>query len=98
MATEKRLIDADAFRQSLELDRFGYTNIVKVNIALDKSTVDAVHVVHGKWELRNVTSGINGRYWCCTACGCIRSYWEYEPDDNYCFKCGAKMDGGNEDG
>lgn len=55
-------------------------------------TVDAVPVVHAKWELRNVTGGTNGRYWCCSACDCIRSYWEYKAEDNYCFKCGAKMD------
>lgn len=48
MATKKRLIDANAFRQNLEVDRFGYTDIVKVNIALDKSTVDAVEVVRCK--------------------------------------------------
>jgi len=48
MKTEKRLIDANAFRNNLEVDRFGDTNIVKVNIALDKSTVDAVEVVQCK--------------------------------------------------
>ena len=44
----ERLIDVKAFRQSLEVDRFGCTDIVKVNIALDKSTVDAVEVVRCK--------------------------------------------------
>jgi hypothetical protein len=106
MATEKRLIAYDpitfeAFTRSIIKHRGpydyyddGYIDAVeRVEEWLEQNTVDAAPVVHGKWELRNVTSGINGRYWCCTACGCIRSYWEYEPDDNYCFKCGAKMDG-----
>ena len=60
---EQRLIDANAFRQSLELDRFGYTNIVKVNIALDKSTVDAVEVVRCRdcrfWHRETISCEMN---------------------------------------
>jgi hypothetical protein len=63
-----------------------------LDVLLEQPIVDAVPVVHAKWELRNVTGGTNGRYWCCSACDCIRSYWEYKAEDNYCFKCGAKMD------
>ena len=117
MATEKRLIDANALLESIEgtdwytinykgdatqgapCEEVAWYMARDIYSAIENApTVDAVEVVHGKWELRNVTSGINGRYWCCTACGCIRSYWEYEPDDNYCFKCGAKMDGGTDNG
>jgi Zn finger protein HypA/HybF involved in hydrogenase expression len=89
MANEKRLIDANAFRNNLEVDRFGYTDIVKVNIALDKSTVDAVEVVHGRW--------IDAREYCgdfmCSNCNALYGTNKF----NYCPNCGAKMDGGNED-
>jgi hypothetical protein len=99
MATEKRLIDANALgickakREAFENPAYADGWNSAIEIIENAPTVDAVPVVHGKWELRNVTSGMNGRYWCCSACGCIRSYWEYKAEDNYCFKCGAKMDG-----
>jgi hypothetical protein len=90
MSYTKRLIDAEAFRNNLEVDRFGYTDIVKVNIALDKSTVDAVEVVHARWD-----DSFDGITPYCTACG--RSHNCINRTPNYCPNCGAKMDGGNED-
>ena len=58
--------------------------------------VDAVEVVHGKWEM-GVDEG-DYEYGTCSACG----YNEYNAfccllPHNYCPNCGAKMDGGNED-
>lgn len=84
MANEKRLIDANAFRQSLEVDRFGHTDIVKVNIAIEKSTVDAVEVVHGRW----IAIGGN-RYTRISQCSnCCAKYDFTSP---YCPNCGADM-------
>jgi hypothetical protein len=56
----------------------------------DAPTVDAVEVVHGRWQ-----------YWAgglaqCSVCG--YEYTDYLECKNYCGNCGAKMDGGNEDG
>ena len=95
MANEKRLIDANAFKQSLEIDRFGYTDIVKVNIALEKSNVEAVEVVHGRWISRICSYGTPK----CSVCDWSIPYSEDSRLDatNYCPNCGAKMDGGNED-
>ena len=60
------------------------------NVALGQRLADAVEVVHGRWE-----------YWAgglprCPVCG--YEYTDYLECKNYCGNCGAKMDGGNEDG
>ena len=66
--------------------------------------VDAVEVVHGRWDKRKdyelVGYDTRGNIQCrnvqsyyCTKCGQNASV-----KSNYCPNCGAKMDGGNEDG
>ena len=72
------------------LDRNGVLNLAE--IALEEApTVDAVEVVHGRWENQH---GI----YSCSVCGKSNPYevlmdniW-YWPC-NYCPNCGAKMDG-----
>lgn len=52
-------------------------------------TVDAAPVVHGRWEMTDYAYT-----WKCSECGgTYYSSWA-----NYCPHCGAKMDGGAEDG
>ena len=53
-------------------------------------TVDAVEVVHGRWEK-------HGKHdWRCSVCkvGVPYSFTGH----NYCHNCGAKMDGGGDNG
>ena len=62
---------------------------------------DAVEVVHGRWMVSR-ESEISKNVWC-TACGedfYIRKKIGAVLIDKmpYCPNCGAKMDGGNEDG
>lgn len=94
-----RLIDADKLREHW-LTNGENEYIYDTNAFLDsideQPTVDAVEVVHGRWK--------DGE---CTICGFdirdmidgeseFRSWvWDGLP---YCPYCGAKMDGGNEDG
>jgi rubrerythrin len=94
MANEKRLIDANKMREDwLENGENEY--VYDTNAVLDsidaQPTVDAVEVVHGRWE--RVKFFANATLHNCSICGHaeIRTY-------NYCPNCGAKMDGGNEDG
>lgn len=57
----------------------------------DTHTVDAVPVVHGRWDIMD---GYKMRR-NCTVCG-----WdapEYGKFYSYCPNCGAKMDGGDSD-
>ena len=61
-------------------------------------TVDAVPVVHGRWEFDGSDFA---DIWKCTACG-DDWFFEYDPRDNetrvnYCPNCGARMDGGSND-
>ena len=56
--------------------------------------VKSAPVIHARWE------HLGGDEWCCTACGNVittEGSWE-KPTKKYCDECGAKMDGGNEDG
>ena len=112
MANEKRLIDLEKARKDVMEILAGKVNTVvavKVGVAMQEATVDAVEVVHGRWE-----DGI------CSNCKkeALSTSWDepiydYDWEENlrysytethtehiltdYCPNCGAKMDGGNED-
>ena len=73
------------------------TEIIK-----DAPTVDAVEVVHGRWITDQVEAFnplTEEPYLLdvlqCSVCG---EYFDVSEARNYCPNCGAKMDGGNEDG
>ena len=104
MANEKRLIDANSFIQHFEDAKIKavilptelrdilfmlYSDIKK---EIEKQPiVDAVEVVHGKWE----NSDIPHEKFCCSVCGGACWYYDYEGDvarSRYCPNCGAKMD------
>ena len=91
MANEKRLIDAhDLWSDIMMLPHNGdMISSEEVEQAIeDAPTVDAVEVVHGRWEW--ITEDIYG----CTNCGARNHVKEVmgQPDYNYCPNCGAKMD------
>lgn len=89
-----RLIDVDALgvgrcsRDLLPADYCaGWNGLVRL---LGKApTVDAVPVVHG----RKIEDGDIGCFWLCSLCGECLPYGA-----NYCPNCGAKMDGGGNNG
>ena len=57
--------------------------------------VDAVEVVHGRWELYGDDDDLSGSYFC-SNCGYNMDEAEYLDNFshfNYCLNCGAKMDG-----
>ena len=102
MANEKRLIDANALEKDMRAyaDNKAYcghielaNGILKAVGRIDEApTVDAVEVVHGRWEM-GVDEG-DYDYGTCSVCG----YDEYNAfccllPHNYCPNCGAKMDG-----
>ena len=111
MANEKRLIYAnalmDAFR-SYMVERYDREKCVSEEncktcensclwrrIVSVAPTVDAVEVVHGRWEKASQTMPI----YKCSVCG-ERNLFRNGDNvlSNYCPNCGAKMDGGTEDG
>ena len=54
------------------------------------NTRPALPVIHAKWEWHGRCRDNKGTYWAtCTACGIRQRLGDYE---NYCPKCGARMD------
>lgn len=107
MVNEKRLIDANALQLEPDpwggmngvicVGRSGGKTMATVQAALKRMidnapTVDAVEVVHGRWEMRLVDAEMQYYKNECSICGFVGEQWY-----NYCPHCGAKMDGGNED-
>ena len=89
MANEKRLIDANALCDRITAT-FPAMSANAMYVAIEKApTIDAVEVVHGRWEW--IDDEECGVYRCSCCSGAI-GY-----PTNYCPNCGAKMDGGNED-
>ena len=55
---------------------------------------DVAPVVHGRW------THLGGDEWCCSACGFVittEGSWD-KPTKKYCEDCGARMDGGADNG
>ena len=92
MATEKRLIDANKpiketesiinFRMCHNMPTEDYESFL--NYLKKQPTVDAVEVVHGRWDKN--WSGDNIVY-------CDQCYMPQDVPTPYCASCGAKMDG-----
>jgi hypothetical protein len=60
----------------------------------EQPTVDAVEVAHGRWILKE-TCGKHTEKFHCSVCNKVPKSLCTE---TYCPNCGAKMDGGNENG
>jgi len=93
MATEKRLIDAhDLWSDIMMLPHNGdMISSEEVEQAIiDAPTVDAVEVVHGRWDEVTGQDEIVGEmdFYKCSVCCKLRWF-----QTNYCPNCGAKMDG-----
>lgn len=84
-----RLIDADVANRWMERNgAYIDTEILKAI-----PTVDAVIVTHGHWE----TNSDRPDSLICSVCKCGFDMWKHDPH-NYCPNCGAKMDGGEDNG
>lgn len=96
MGSVRRLIDAN---EAYEIARLHHKDFAQSMADLtslrevleDAPTVDAVEVVHGRW----ISIGGN-RYTRISQCSNCCAKYDFM--SNYCPNCGAKMDGGNEDG
>ena len=93
MANEVRLIDANALVKIAE-KRCGVVNIKHID---DMPTVDAVEVVHGRWELHGNDDDCGCSYFCSNCHDSYDEEWFYVHGQyrhwNHCPNCGAKMDG-----
>lgn len=113
-ATEQRLIDANALADKVDESKYNNPHpqgMVRVNhrnehdhflrMIMDAPTVEAVEVVHARWVPIEYDGYADGSpvwdLWECSECR-----EEHSGDEDtltpYCPNCGAKMDGGIEDG
>ena len=89
MANDKRLIDANAL---LDYFRNEHHESEVTEAVKDAPTVDAVEVVHGRWQNYHYDPVEDCYVHVCSKCGGTN-----ERMKPYCPNCGAKMDGdGNE--
>ena len=111
MATEKRLIDANKFKHKMKLEFLDRRNkFISMKDLFecidDMNTVDAVEVVHGRWEDMYGGKYENLRFRC-SLCkkkalyvpvqGMLGNWSDTQALSKYCPNCGAKMDGGSDD-
>ena len=57
---------------------------------------DVMKVRHGRWITKNVDG--SWRVDTCSVCNKDTHYVRFAPEYDYCPDCGAKMDGGRDDG
>lgn len=96
-----RLIDADALiadlydekKHSAFMAPFKLCTADRVDLKFllnEAPTIDAVPVVHSKWEITEVDHAYGKKCYHCPECG--TDEWRYD-DARYCPNCGVKMDG-----
>ena len=106
-----RLVDANAIEKELWRLRCQYQMLDDTQTAdkimhglfraeqvlKDAEVIDATPVVHGRWEWN-----INNGFYYCSKCQAVSPRedqdGEYCDCPNYCHNCGAKMDGGKDNG
>ena len=103
MEKEKRLIDANILESWIDggiqgaEEGNGNAPIVRlydVLIELDNiPTVDAVEVVHGRWDETEEEVWHLYKRWSITRFRCSQCKQTGNKKSNYCPNCGAKMDG-----
>ena len=105
MATEKRLIDANALSHFMcRKCNDAYSNelcepcdCIFLNAIDESPTVDAVEAKHGRW-IFDEPDNFGCRKPRCSVCGKYELYlWADSVSCNYCPNCGAKMDGERKD-
>ena len=94
--TDKRLIDANALMKNTgKIPQLRGITYGRMKKAVEETpTIDAVEVVHGRWEYSFGSYSTPK----CSCCGWCIPYSEDSRLDarNYCPSCGEKMDGGAE--
>lgn len=93
-------IERDAALREIERREALMVGDKRVSVAAMKSFIknrpaaDVAPVVHGRWV------HLGGDEWCCSVCGFVittEGSWD-KLTKKYCEDCGAKMDGGAENG
>ena len=86
-----RYINRDKFMQNLKTDKFGFTDTVKIGIALDKAAADVAPIRKGKWKPYHDYFTQRQVGWICTNCSVVIRDLS-NGDTDYCPYCGAMME------
>jgi rubrerythrin len=87
-----RLIDADALKMAFEED--GHLSGYIEEYIDDAPSVDAVPVVHARWD---EPQGFQDGFWVCSACNFCTEAIAAPQLYNYCPNCGSQMDSEGDD-
>lgn len=90
-AVEKFIMDG--LNNSDVYERFGHDAIKIIAEVHYMPAADVAPVRHGRWE----TNSDMPDTLICSVCKCGFDMWKHDPH-NYCPNCGAKMDGGADNG
>lgn len=83
-----RYIDADKLIAEYDRVHIGPPGGAR-KLMVEAPTADVAEVKHGEWRLHPDGSGT------CNQCGRTqKAVWDFDNAQEYCGKCGAKMDGG----
>ena len=92
-----RPIDADKFEEFIRKNCSDSLVDLWCELVRRQPTIDALPVVHGKWERTDITTEDGWALYRCTSCNWHTTYYysfSASPTYNFCPNCGAKMDGG----
>lgn len=72
-----------------------FSNMISAYDVIMIPAADVAPVVHGYW----IDNGANGYKWAfiCSRCGYVDGH-PFDDRHNFCPSCGARMDGGSENG
>ena len=85
-----RPIDADALLEKMQRTSRYFSVVYDVDAM---PTLDVAPVVHGRWKLLVSGNGV------CSVCHFTTVHvWDFDSSLSYCPNCGAKMDGGADNG
>ena len=94
-----RLIDADVLKETYFYPTNTKNAPVLSFISLEEinnvPTIEAEPVRHGRWEMKPDPYGFFGEIPVCSECGCTT---KMRDKTKFCPHCGARMDGGGDDG
>lgn len=93
-----RMIDADRLLRDpyFQEDRWPESHLIRMAVR-EQPTVDAVEVVHGRWEEQKEWNFKERDYFLAGyTCSCCGFWYLNQQKYNYCPNCGAKMDGGSD--
>jgi hypothetical protein len=79
-----------------------YYDTPDVNLSAEKfeAAINAIPTADVAPVVRTLWAHLGGDEWCCPVCGFVittEGSWD-KPTKKYCEDCGAKMDGGDDDG